>query len=288
MIKVIASDMDGTLLNSDIEIAQENVEAIEKARAKGIHFVLCTGRMYDDAMGLINKVNLYAPAICMNGAEIRDEHGKIILQHPIDRNLARNTYNTLTELGMYTEFFTDMGPITTDKARAKEFMIEMHKRIHPDIPAEAIMDKVEERFESKDVHEIPDVERILGNKDLTILKFISFSSDKDILAKAKKKLEKESDLSVTSSFSDNIEITHREAQKGISLQYYVEKLGVTLDETFAIGDNMNDISMLKMAGYSVAMGNAEEEVKDLAKHVTLSNDEHGVASAIYKMLETND
>lgn len=51
---------------------------------------------------------------------------------------------------------------------------------------------------------------------------------------------------------------------------------------------MNDISMLKMAGYSVAMGNAEEEVKDLAKHVTLSNDEHGVASAIYKMLETND
>ncbi|MCH2737765.1 HAD hydrolase family protein, partial [Listeria monocytogenes] len=82
---------------------------------------------------------------------------------------------------------------------------------------------------------------------------------------------------VTSSFSDNIEITPREAQKGISLQYYVEKLVVTLDETFAIGDNMNDISMLKMACYSVSMGNGEEEVKELAEHVTLSNDEHGVA-----------
>ncbi|MBC6307866.1 HAD hydrolase family protein, partial [Listeria booriae] len=183
--------------------------------------VLCTGRMYDDAMGLINKVNLYAPAICMNGAEIRDEHGKIVLQHPIDRDLARDTYNTLSELGMYTEFFTDMGPITTDKARGKEFMIEMHKRIHPDAPVSKITEKVEERFESKDVHEIPDVERILANKELTILRFISFSYDKEILAKAKAKLEKENELSVTSSFSDNIEITHREAQKGISLQYYV-------------------------------------------------------------------
>lgn len=288
MIKVIASDMDGTLLNSDIEIAQENVEAIEAARAKGIHFVLCTGRMYNDAMSLINKVNLYAPAICMNGAEIRDEHGKIILQHPIDKQLARDTYNTLTELGMYTEFFTDMGPITTDKERGKKFMIEMYKRIFPDAPVTGITDKVAERFESKDVHEITDVERILNNKDLTILKFISFSPEKDVLAKAKKKLEKNNDLAVTSSFSDNIEITNREAQKGISLQYYVEKLGVTLDETFAIGDNMNDISMLKMAGYSVAMGNAENEVKDLADHVTVSNDEHGVAAAIYKMLETND
>lgn len=61
-----------------------------------------------------------------------------------------------------------------------------------------------------------------------------------------------------------------------------------MDETFAIGDNFNDVSMLKMAGYSVAMGNAEPEVKKLAKHITDSNDEHGVATAIHKMLETNN
>ncbi|WP_239255751.1 Cof-type HAD-IIB family hydrolase [Listeria ilorinensis] len=288
MIKVIASDMDGTLLNSKIRVDEESVKAIELARSKGLHFVLCTGRMYDDAMGLIHKANLYAPAICMNGAEIRDEHGNILLQHVLDKTLAKKTYKLLTELGMYTEFFTDIGPITVDKARGKKFMVDMHKEMFPNEDAEAIIEQVEERFESKDVHEINDAERIFNNDEIKILKFISFSPDKEVLKKASKALNVSDELSITSSFSNNIEITHREAQKGISLQYYVEKLGVNLSETFAIGDNMNDLSMLKMAGYSVAMGNAEPQVKKTAKYETTTNDEHGVAEAIYQMLKTND
>ncbi|KGL39057.1 hydrolase [Listeria newyorkensis] len=288
MIKVIASDMDGTLLNSKIQVDDEGVKAIEQARAKGIHFVLCTGRMYDDAMQLINHANLYAPAICMNGAEIRDEHGKILKQIPIDKTSARYTYQVLTDLGMYCEFFTDIGPISPNKDKGIELMKEIQAKVHPDFTEEEIHRYVEERFESKDVHVIDDPERLFTNEDITILKFIAFSSDQAVLKKAKDALESKGNLAVSSSFSDNIEITHIDAQKGLSLQFYVEKLGVTMDETFAIGDNFNDVSMLKMAGYSVAMGNAEPAVKKLAKHVTDSNDEHGVATAIHKMLESNN
>lgn len=288
MIKVIASDMDGTLLNSKIQVDDEGVKAIEQARAKGIHFVLCTGRMYDDAMQLINHANLYAPAICMNGAEIRDEHGKILKQIPIDKTSARYTYQVLTDLGMYCEFFTDIGPISPNKDKGIELMKEIQRKVHPDLTADEVRRYVEERFESKDVHVIDDPERLFQNEDITILKFIAFSSDQVVLKKAKDELESKGNLAVSSSFSDNIEITHIDAQKGLSLQFYVEKMGVTMDETFAIGDNFNDVSMLKMAGYSVAMGNAEPAVKKLAKHVTDSNDEHGVATAIHKMLESNN
>ncbi|EUJ27912.1 Cof-type HAD-IIB family hydrolase [Listeria cornellensis] len=288
MIKVIASDMDGTLLNSKIQVDDEGVKAIEQARAKGIHFVLCTGRMYDDAMQLINHANLYAPAICMNGAEIRDEHGKILKQIPIDKTSARYTYQVLTDLGMYCEFFTDIGPISPNKDKGMELMKEIQHKVHPDLTADEVRHYVEERFESKDVHVIDDPERLFQNEDITILKFIAFSSDQAVLKKAKDELESKGNLAVSSSFSDNIEITHIDAQKGLSLQFYVEKMGVTMDETFAIGDNFNDVSMLKMAGYSVAMGNAEPAVKKLAKHVTDSNDEHGVATAIHKMLDSNN
>ncbi|MBC1522041.1 HAD family phosphatase [Listeria aquatica] len=287
MIKVIASDMDGTLLNSDIRVTEENVKAIEHARGKGIHFVLCTGRMYDDAMRLINKAGLFAPAICMNGAEIRDEHGKILLQHVIDKDLAKKTFQILTDLGMYTEIFTNIGPVTVDREKGKAFMIEMFQKIHPESTVQTITEQIENRFEAKNIHEIKDPERIFSNDEMKILKFITFSADPDVLKQAREALNVSNELAITSSFSDNIEITNHEAQKGISLQYYVEKLGVSLEEAFAIGDNMNDISMLKMAVYSVAMGNAEDKVKKEAKFITTTNDENGVAAAIYKMLETN-
>lgn len=186
MIKVIASDMDGTLLNSKIQVDEEGVKAIEQARAKGIHFVLCTGRMYDDAMQLINHANLYGPAICMNGAEIRDEHGKILKQIPIDKVSARYTYQVLTDLGMYCEFFTDIGPISPNKDKGIELMKEIQGKVHPDFSAEEIHRYVEERFESKDVHVIDDTERLFNNEDITILKFIAFSSDQAVLKKSKK------------------------------------------------------------------------------------------------------
>ncbi|MHC5279264.1 Cof-type HAD-IIB family hydrolase [Listeria kieliensis] len=287
MIKVIASDMDGTLLNSDIRVTEENVKAIEYARGKGIHFVLCTGRMYDDAMRLINEAGLFAPAICMNGAEIRDEHGKIQLQHVIDKDLAKKTFQILTDLGMYTEIFTNIGPVTVDREKGKAFMIEMFQKLHPESTVQMITEQIENRFEAKNIHEIKDPERIFSNDEMKILKFITFSPNPDVLKQAREALNVSNELAITSSFSDNIEITNHEAQKGISLQYYVEKLGVSLEEAFAIGDNMNDISMLKMAGYSVAMGNAEDKVKKEAKFITTTNDENGVAAAIYKMLETN-
>ena len=92
------------------------------------------------------------------------------------------------------------------------------------------------------------------------------------------------DLELAISTSGYIEITQKDAQKGKALEHLCRYLGIYMEEVMAIGDNENDHSMLVRAGYPIAMGNANEEIKKIAKYVTASNDESGVAKAIYEKL----
>lgn len=95
-------------------------------------------------------------------------------------------------------------------------------------------------------------------------------------------------LAISSSSRGNIEITHSDAQKGIALESIAEKLGVDMDEVMAIGDNLNDVSMLSRVGYPVAMENATDEVKAVANYITESNEQDGVGNAIIKYLDEHN
>ena len=99
-------------------------------------------------------------------------------------------------------------------------------------------------------------------------------------------LSKNSKIAVASSFPTNLEITDVEAQKGPVLKSYIESLGYTMDEVMVFGDSMNDYSMLSMDfGATVAMENADPEIKKVAKYITKSNEEYGVACAIEELLK---
>ena len=127
----------------------------------------------------------------------------------------------------------------------------------------------------------------LCDMDIKIIKAIAFSEDEDLLKEIKRKLECYPNLSVVSSFSNNLEITDVSAQKGIVLKKYIESLGYSMDEVMVFGDSLNDYSMLSMDfGAAIAMENADSEIKEVAKYVTKSNAEDGVAYAIEKLLET--
>jgi len=104
------------------------------------------------------------------------------------------------------------------------------------------------------------------------------------LLAVQKELELFDDLELAVSTSGYIEVTQKDAQKGKALEHLCKYLGIHMEEVMAIGDNVNDHSMLVRAGYPVAMGNANEEIKKIAKYVTVSNDEDGVAKAIYEKL----
>lgn len=113
MIKLIASDMDGTLLNNNHDIDVETVEAIRKAEEAGIIFAISTGREYDSVKGLLDKHNIRCQCILSNGAEYRDEDGNILEVININEKYAKQIIQILDENKLPARIFTDKGVFTT-------------------------------------------------------------------------------------------------------------------------------------------------------------------------------
>ncbi|MDU3724890.1 MAG: HAD hydrolase family protein, partial [Clostridium celatum] len=138
---------------------------------------------------------------------------------------------------------------------------------------------------SRKMNYIDDVYEFLES-DSEILKIITFNNDVELIARVKDRLrENISDIAVASTFSNDIEISHIEAQKGLILAKAIEKMGIDKSEVIVLGDSFNDYSMFTEFENSFAMENAIPEIKKIAKYITDSNENDGVAKAIYKVLE---
>jgi hypothetical protein len=284
MIKCIASDMDGTLLNSTQQISEENKEAILKAQAEGIEFVVATGRSYQEATYVLAEAGLTCPIICVNGAEIRSEQGEVLSANPISKQLARAAAALLREEDVYFEVYTDKGAYTIDADKAVSILVDIVVSANPEVNPQEIAHAAGARLRDGLVHTIDDYEVLFADENYQIYKLLAFSFDAERLEAANKALADIKELAVSASGHENLEITNREAQKGIALEYFVKAKGITLAETMAIGDNYNDVSMFERAGRSVAMGNANYEIKSLCDCLTDTNNEHGVAKAILEVL----
>jgi Cof subfamily protein (haloacid dehalogenase superfamily) len=284
MIKCIATDMDGTLLNSRQKISEENKQAILKAQAQGIEVVVATGRSYQEARFVLKEAELDCPVIGVNGAEVRSIEGEVISTTPIDKHSARMAAEKLTEKDIYFEVYTDKGTFTTDFQKAVSTLVDIVSSANPEVDREKIAAAAEVRVSEGLVFEIEDYELLFANPDHQIYKLLAFSVDSDRRQAAARSLEELADLAISSSGFDNIEITHKQAQKGIALEQFVKSRGIDLAETMAIGDNYNDVSMLERAGRAVAMGNAGFEIKSLCDVITDTNDENGVGKAILEVL----
>lgn len=284
MIKVIASDMDGTLLNSRHEISKENLEAIKKAQEMGAHFVIITGREFNSVNSYIKELNLNCECILMNGAEYRDRYGNVVATISMDKNQVKEILNIMDEENLAIEIFTNDGVYVTDKDKHKESVFGRFKMFSPYMSDEEVLDFIENRSEIMSVKYIENLEEFF-NSEIEVLKIITFNKDADFIAAAKEKLRKIDNLAVASTFSNDIELNNIRAQKGIILADVIEKMGIKRDEVIVIGDSFNDYSMFTEFENSFAMENAIPEIKEIAKYITDSNDESGVAKAIYKALE---
>lgn len=284
MIRCIATDMDGTLLNTMQQISEENKQAILKAQAQGVEVVVATGRSYQEATYVLNAAGLDCPVICVNGAEVRSQDGEIISATPISNELAREIAARLAEQNVYYEVYTDKGAFTTDGGKAVSILVDIVVSVNPDVDLEEVTYAAGARLRDGLVHVIEDYEEVFANKDYKIYKFLAFSDERAKLDDSSRSLSDFSDLEVTTSGDLNIEITHAGAKKGIALEAFVHSKGVSLSETMAIGDNYNDVSMFEKAGRAVAMGNASPAIKALCDVVTDTNEESGVAKAILEVL----
>lgn len=287
MIKVIASDMDGTLLNDHHRIARETLEAIHRACEAGIRFMVATGRNFRGAMEELKDVELTCDYIVGSGAEVRDPGRKVVYTAPIDMDLCEEVYQALQKYPVSVVFCTDEHDYRIgDEAEIESGFLHQLRVFHLD-----------QDIDEEQARQDPLYQRIRGNTRIIsdfsqlrmagvpIYKIFLYSEDIPMLDMIREELQDHLAIAVAASFETNLEITDVKAQKGPVLKEYIESLGYTMDEVMVFGDSMNDYSMLSMDfGATVAMANSMPEVKKAAKYITRSNEELGVAFAINELL----
>lgn len=285
MIKLIASDMDGTLLNEKRKIDEETAEAIKCAEKSGVKFAITTGREYDSVKELLQEHDIRCQCILMNGAEYRDEDGNILEDINIEIENATEIINLLQKEKISARIFTNKGIYTTDtKEKALKEMQYRTLSFNPELTEEEALEIAKAQPFFEQLKYITNLNEFLGS-GIEIRKFVAFHKDIELINKMKKIIGAIKGLAVSSSFKDNIEVTNITAQKGIILAKAAKKMGLEKDEVLVIGDSFNDYSMFTEFIESVAMGNAIPEIKQIAKYTTDTNKNLGVAKAIYKVLD---
>ncbi|CAM2076108.1 MAG: Hydrolase, Cof family [uncultured Clostridium sp.] len=285
MIKLIASDMDGTLLNDDHMISEENLKAIRKAQEMGRHFTIVTGRDYGAVKSYLEECDLKCECILSNGAEYRDVNGNVIESVYMNKESVKIAFDILNEAGLYIQLMTNKGSYITNKESDKKAIFDRFKLFNPKMTEEEVKKFIEKFHKERGMKEIDNIYEILES-NVEILKIVTFDKDEKLIARLKDKLrESTSDLAVASTFSNDIEISDIEAQKGLILAKTIKKMGIDKSEVIVLGDSFNDYSMFTEFENSYAMENAIPEIKKIAKYITDTNNNDGVAKAIYKALE---
>lgn len=291
MIQLFASDMDGTILKDHLTIHPDNVAAVHDLQQRGYHFLICTGRDYIQATLCTKPANITCPIIAHNGAIVYDEQGQVLWEVTLTHEETRELVLELERHNLDWQVMTSNGIFARNYEQRFMKRIQQLREDHPHMTQsdfEIEVAKLRELLHAKDVASIDDV---LVDDTVAVYKITSAVADDasgEEFAPIKAYIATHNpNLVVTSSYRTNIEINHHDAQKGLAIERYAHTLGLTMDNVFAIGDNGNDVSMIRMAAYGVAMGNANADAMAAAKYHTTTNEEGGVAKAIYQCLADN-
>lgn len=280
-MKLIVTDLDGTLLNSQHEISAENIKALKAAQQQGIEIAIATGRTYGNAAALCKKAGLKMHIISNNGSFVYTKQGKILSKIGINMQQAKSALQWLQHNNYSYSLCTNKNffmPDNTSSLLSRDF--DNAQDVDPLWNKKNVKEMINCKILAldglvlmKNVNEVFEQEVTIGHISVTTFDKTKFSQGKEYFSRYK-------DLSVVSSESIIFDLTNRAASKGNGLQFLIDYLGVSFADVMAIGDNYNDISMLERVGHSVAIGNAEEAVKKICKQIAPSNDLNGVAHVI--------
>jgi HAD-superfamily hydrolase, subfamily IIB len=268
--KLVCLDMDGTLLNDNKEVSDKNKEGIKRLLENDIKVAVTTGRPYVNAGYFADLIGQDLPIIASNGAYIYEKGEGVIYSKSLSKGNVINIIRTLKENG-YSPQFHGAKDIYTEKLEYSALFISKLNQIIP------------EKNRMK-INVLNTFDEIIYNYKDEFLKCILIDEDEEKLLKLKEQLKKLKGIEVVSSSKINIEIMEKGISKGEAVGNLAKYLGIGLNQVAAIGDNENDLSMIKRAGLGIAMGNAADLVKKEAKNITLSNNEDGVFYAIDKFI----
>lgn len=262
-IKLIALDLDGTLLNSALKLSEANAQALSRALEQGVQVVLATSRWYLLARRTADRLGTQAPLICSNGAVIRRPGDDRELLHlRLDREVARAVTALGDERGW--EMFTTMGETT-------------YMRPRPGLDRDQLPGglRVVQRQSIHLEEGEPTAVLIFGNEAVEEVcrRFLPLYDGRAAFS-----------LNHPLHLPHYAVLTHPEADKGRALEIVCRELGIAPEETMAMGDSESDIGMLRLAGLGIAMENAPDEVKAAVRMIAPGNDADGVAWAVRRFV----
>jgi Cof subfamily protein (haloacid dehalogenase superfamily) len=265
-IRLLVLDIDGTIAGESNQVTETVTQVIQEVQNCGISVALATGRMYCSAKRFHETIKSSLPIIAYNGAWIQNPENKEIYSHvPVPKNIA-------SELLNYYQTYTQ---------------VEVHFYLEDQLYVENVTDNTQKYMQRSGLEAIAvgDLRNLLDRDPTKVLALSPEPNLTQHLAKELKQRYSSEDLYLTQSNPIYLEATHPLVNKGSAVQYLTEKvLGFSAEQVMAIGDNFNDLKMLEYAGFSVAMEDAPQEVKNVADWVAPSVEQDGVAKAINKFL----
>lgn len=270
-IRLIALDLDGTLMSSDhLTVSERNKAALLKAHENGVKIAISTGRTLSVVERVIKQIPFIDYVMYSDGASVYDvKNRKIIYKKLIPFEITREIIEYLNTTEVYYNIYLD-GQIATQKGRQRYYN-------NTDLPTDFVNDYVRNTNIYEDL-----LSEINGKSVELIVGF--FNTQEEYLA-SRKFIDRFSDrLYITSAFRNEFEMTDINATKGKTMDYLCKIDNIESSQVIAFGDSGNDLPLLEFAGISVAMGNAEDKVKQIADFITETNALDGVAVAVEKFV----
>jgi Cof subfamily protein (haloacid dehalogenase superfamily) len=261
-IRLVAMDLDGTLVTGGHIIPERNAQAIAEARRRGVHIILASGRMHHSTTEFALRLGLDdEPIISYNGAMVKTaETGELLLHDPVPADLADEILGYCVAKGLHIHYYLDDVMYVT---RMSHYAIDYYERTGS-VPVP-----------------VGDVRRFSGNAPTKVLVLAPPDEAEALLDEGRRRWEDR--VYVTRSLPEYVEYLNPTATKGRALEFVAEHLGIPLDATLACGDMINDQPMVEVAGIGVAMAHSPEPVRAVADYVTSEGTE-GVAEAIEKLV----
>jgi len=269
--------MDYTLLDKEKKVSERNKDAIRKAIEKGVHIVVATGRIYTSARLYARLLGVSAPIIASNGAIIREaafnnpkDTERTIYKETLNIEAVKEMIKLSRKYGLFCHFFTEDTIYAEKLVNVSLRYTEWNKYLGEE-------DQVK-------IEIVDDIEESIVQDKVEILKAVVVDSNSEKMMSLRNSIADTGIVSVSQSMKNNLEVMNKGVTKGNAVKILAQMYEVSREEIIAIGDNENDISMIKYAGLGVAMGNAEDSLKNAANHITDDYMEDGVAAVIEKFI----
>lgn len=280
MIRMVVSDMDGTLLKRHGQISPGNLDAIRSLEKRGIEFVIASGRDYKGVYSILDEYHLKCEAILGNGSQYVDMEGNILLSCYMNKAVVKDVVEIFVSRRIpYMIFATDGFYTGYEPSFVRDKFINRNIERFGGTGEEFEKGGKREYMPCNHLRKIEDFDVFLSG-DMEIIKVEAFSMANQEIEDARASLESISGISFLSSFDDNVEVTDKAAQKGYILEKVIQMRGISKEEVMVIGDGMNDLSMFECFPHSFAPSNACEGIKELAGTIVCSNEEDGFAQAV--------